>query len=77
MRFQLRLKHDEVRLVDALGVERERVDELNDLVRTAMLRTGCISKTVEFVAEECRNLNELILASMMIGYYLARPLILL
>jgi len=79
MKFRLQLKHDETRLIDAFGIKAERVEELDNIIRVAMLRTDCISKTVELVAEECRNLNELVLASMMIGYLMGanRPVVIL
>jgi len=77
MKFQLRLRHDEIRLADALGIERERAEELKDTVRIAMLCHDRVSKVVELVSGQCQNINELIYASMMIGYIMGanRPVI--
>jgi len=71
VRFRLELRHEEVRIPDAFGIPENRVAELERLAKFC-LSYGRISVAAEKIAQECKNLNELVLTSIMFGYHLAR-----
>ena len=71
VRFSLKLRHGEARISDAFGIPEDRAEELERLAK-ACLSYGRVSEAAEKIAGECRNLNELVLTSIMFGYHLAR-----
>ena len=73
--MKVKFNHDAEYLSEALGLSEERTDELAEVIFSEAAKLGKnypVSRMVEAVIKNCKNLSELIWASVIIGKTLAK-----